>query len=116
MMTTSNFTGLRSFQASAADIPMGTPVCLLNTGRIEDAKNHVAFPVIGVADMAIPADGFGNIAMFSRTFMVRVGGAVTVGEYVPVPGALAHWFLIALESATADGDIIECVPDVVCAS
>lgn len=114
MMTTENTRGLRTFQASDADIPMGTPVILLNTGRIADSRTDVSRPVIGFAGMTIPANGYGTVELVARTFMMKVDGPTTVGEYVPMAGASPLWPFICLDAATAAGDLIEVISGEYC--
>jgi hypothetical protein len=113
-MTTINSTGFGTFRNGAELLAMGEPVCLVS-GVLSRAALSPARPVIGVTAEAIAATAYGAVRTFGGgSYMIRVGEAVAAGEYVPLSGTSMHLQLIALESATAEGDIIECLPALVC--
>jgi hypothetical protein len=117
--TSENTTGYRTFQATAAAIAAGARVAVDSNGLI--SVSGAANDSIGVAVEAVAASGYGTVKLWSApgTFQVLAGAAITRGAALyPIAagkvddagttgGALG---LVALEAATADGDIIEAAP------
>lgn len=113
-MTTSNETGLKTFQATAAALAQAVRVQVNSSGLMLVAG--ATDPAIGVTTEAVAASGYGTVKLFSApgTFLVTAGAAITRGAVlyplaagkVDDTGTTAMG-LVALEAATADGDIIE---------
>jgi hypothetical protein len=113
--TSQNTTGYKTFQATAAAIPLGARVQLNSSGLILVAA--ATDSAIGVAAEAIPASGFGTVQLFTAggTFLMLAGVAITRGAQVfpAAAGKIAATgttalSIVALEAAAADGDVIEC--------
>jgi hypothetical protein len=113
-MTTENTTGFRTFQATAAAIAQAIRVKVDSNGLISAAGATDA--AIGVTIEAVAASGYGNVKLFNApgTFLVTAGAAITRGAvlYPLASGKVDDagttvMGLVALEAATADGDIIE---------
>lgn len=116
-MTTANSTGYKTFQATSTAIGLGKRVKVDSNGQISVASGTEG--AIGVTIEAIAADSYGTVKLFNAggTFIIMANGSVTRGSIVyPAAGgniddsgntALP---LVALEAATAAGDLIECGP------
>jgi hypothetical protein len=117
--TSENTTGYRTFQATAVAIAAGARVAVDSNGLI--SVSGAANDSIGVTVEVVAASGYGTVKLWSApgTFQVLAGAAITRGAALyPIAsgkvddvgttgGALG---LVALEAATADGDIIEAGP------
>ena len=119
MGATYNNTGFKSFTATAAAIGEAVRVKLDSSGLISAASATDYW--IGVTTAAVAASGLGNVKLRNATgtFLVTASAAVAVGGllYPTANGKVDDSIstgnqtgLMALEAATADGDIIEAVP------
>lgn len=116
-MPTTNDSGFKSFTATSTAIALGARVKTNSSGQILVAgATDVA---IGVTTQAIAASGTGTVKLFNApgTYMMLAGAAITAGAqlYPLASGKVDDTGttalpLIALEAATADGDLIECAP------
>lgn len=113
-MTTTNESGLRTFQATAVAIEQATRVAVDSNGLIAAAAATDAD--IGVTTEAIAASGYGTVKLWGApgTFLVQAAGAITRGAtlYTAAAGEVDDSGtypaqLVALEAATAQGDMIE---------
>lgn len=116
-MTTANQSGIRTFTATATAIAEAVRVQVDSNGLISVAG--ATDPAVGVTTEAIAASGRGNVKLFSApgTFLCMAGAAIARGAqlYPLAAGKVddtgtTKIGLVALEAATADGDIIECAP------
>lgn len=117
-MATQNSTGFKTFQATAVAIEEGVRVTLDANGLISAAA--AASTGIGVTVEAIAASGYGTVKLFTGpgTFLIQAAGPVTRGAalYSAAAGEVDdtgtyRLHLVAGEAATAQGDLIECVPN-----
>lgn len=115
--TTSNSSGYRTCQATGTAIALGKRVKFASTGLISVAA--AAEGAIGVTVEAIAADGYGTVKLFNApgTFIIWANAAIAAGAqlYPTAAGGIddagtTALPLIALEAATAQGDLIECGP------
>lgn len=115
--TTSNSSGYRSFQATAAAIVMGKRVKVDSNGLISAAA--AAEGAIGVVTEDVAASGYGTVKLFNAggTFIIWANAAIARGAqiYPTAAGGIddagtTALPLVALEAATAQGDLIECGP------
>lgn len=116
-MTTANSSGYRSFKATAAAIAESIRVTVDSDGLISAAGASTL--AVGVTVEAVAASGYGTVKLFNApgTYLCTAAGAVTRGAHL-YPAAngkvddtgTTKIPLVALEAATADGDIIECAP------
>jgi hypothetical protein len=116
-MATKNESGFKSFQATAVAIERYRRVKVDANGLISLAGNNDA---IGVVIEDVAASGVGTVKLFSApgTMFFTAAGAVTAAAALypaangKVDDAVAGNALgyVALEAATADGDIIEATP------
>ena len=114
-MTTANRTGFKTFTATAAAIAEGVRVKVDSNGLISAAgATEIA---IGVTVEPVAASGIGNVKLFTApgTFLCTASAAITRGAelYPTASGKVddagtTKLGLVALEAATADGDLIEC--------
>jgi hypothetical protein len=116
-MTTSNSSGYRTFQAISAAIGLGKRVKVDSNGLISVAA--AAEGAVGVTVEAVAADGYGTVKLFNAggTFIMCANAAITRGAQVfPTAGGniddagTTALPLVALESATAQNDLIEVAP------
>jgi len=114
-MITSNSTGFKAFTATAAAIAANVRVVLGSGGTISVAG--AADIGIGVTIAVIPASGIGTIKLWSApgTFLMTADGAITIGAvlYFTHEGKVDDTGtykanMISLDTAGADGDVIEC--------
>jgi hypothetical protein len=114
-MTTSNETGYKTFQATAAAIAPYVRVKVDSNGLISVAG--AAEIAIGVTLENIAASGYGSVKLFSATgtWLMTAGAAIARGaELYPLAAGkvddtgTTKIGMVALEAATADGDVIEC--------
>lgn len=113
--TTQNTTGHRTFFATAAAIAPWIRVKVDSNGQISAAA--ASDPWIGVTEEQVAASGAGTVNLVSTrgTILMTASGAITRGAQV-FPAASGKnsasgttaLDMIALEAATADGDVIEC--------
>lgn len=115
--TTANASGYRTFQATAAAIGLGKRVKVDSDGLISVASGTEG--AVGVTVEAIAASGYGTVKLFNAggTFIVCANGSVTRGSILyPAAGGNVDDTgntalpLVALEAATAQGDLIEAAP------
>jgi len=115
--TTANSSGYRTCQATAVAIVMGKRVKYASTGLISVAA--AAEGAIGVTVEDIPASGYGTVKLFNAggTFIIYANAAIAAGaQLYPTAGGgvddagTTALPLVALEAATAQGDLIECGP------
>lgn len=115
--TTANSSGYRAFQATATAIAAYKRVKVDSDGLISVAA--AAEGAIGVTVEAIAASGYGTVKLFNApgTFMVTANAAITRGAqlYPTASGNVddagtTALPLVALEAATASGDVIEAAP------
>jgi len=113
-MTTENTSGYKTFQATAVAIEANVRVVLGSGGTISVAG--ATDLDIGVTQEYIAASGYGTVKLWSApgTFLVQAGGPVTRGAqlYAVAAGEVDDSGtykarLVALEAATAQGDVIE---------
>lgn len=114
-MTTENSSGWKTFQATAAAIGQAIRVKVDSNGLISAAGATDA--AIGVTVEAVASSGYGTVKLFSApgTFLMTAGAAIARGGtlYPLASGKVddtgtTSISMVALEAATADGDIIEC--------
>lgn len=112
-MATQNDSGFKSFTAAAA-ITEGQRV-KISSGNADVAAATDA--AIGVATTAAASGEVVTVKLFSApgTFLCRAGAAITAGaQLYPLAAGKVDdagttaLNLVALEAATADGDLIEC--------
>lgn len=112
--TSQNTTGSRTFNATGSLIPFGARVKVDSAGQISVASASEA--MVGVTHEAVAASGWGTVRMLSApgTFLMLASGAITRGAqvYPAASGKIAGTgttplLMVALEAATADGDVIE---------
>ena len=116
--TTENTTGYRAFTATATAIGVGVRVVLDSSGTISAAGATDNW--IGTTVSAIAASGTGTVRLRNApgTHMFVAAGAVDVGDMLypaasgKVDDVAAGVFtgFQAIDSAAADGDIIEAAP------
>lgn len=115
--TTANSSGYRTCQATGTAIALGKRVKFASTGLISVAA--AAEGAIGVTVEAIAADGYGTVKLFNApgTFIIYANAAIAAGAqlYPTASGGVddagtTALPLVALEAATAQGDLIECGP------
>jgi len=117
MRTAINDSGYKTFKAGTNIIPLGSRVKLTAVDTIDIAGADDA--AIGTAMEDIAAGGYGTIKLFSApgTFYAKASKAITVGTqlYPDVSGKVSSTGggagavilnFIALEPASADGDVI----------
>ena len=118
-MTTENSTGYKTFQATSSAIAPSIRVKVDSSGKI--AAADAADPWIGVTIDAISANGYGTVKLRNApgTKLVTASAAITRGSRLSpaddgkvddASGTGNFTGLLALEAATADGDIIEAAP------
>jgi hypothetical protein len=114
-MGTTNSSGFKTFKATAAAIAEAVRVTYDSNGLI--AASGDTGISIGVTVEPIAASGYGTVKLFASpgTFFMTAGAAITRGAllYPLASGKVddtgtTSIAMIALEAATADGDIIEC--------
>lgn len=115
--TSQNTSGCKTFQATAVALEAYRRVKVDADGLISLAGNNDA---IGVVEHDVAASGYGTVKLFSApgTINFTAGGAVARGAvlYPAANGKVDDVLLgsllgyVALEAATADGDIIEAAP------
>jgi len=117
-MATENTTGFKTFTATGTAIAKNVRVKVDASGEISAAG--VAEVWIGTTTEDIAADGRGTVRLReqSGTHMMTASAAITNGAELwgtasgkvddADPGSGAKIGFVALEAATADGDIIEC--------
>jgi len=112
-----NNTGYKTFQATAVAIAAYIRVKVDSNGLISVAA--AAENAIGVTTEAVAASGYGNVKMWSApgTYLVTAGAAIARGARLfPLAAGkvddtgTTSLNLVALEAATADGDVIEAAP------
>jgi hypothetical protein len=116
-MNTQNDSGFRTFQATAVALEAFVRVTVDSNGLISAAgASDVG---IGVTQEAIAASGYGNVKLFGApgTFLMQTAGPVTRGAalYAAAAGEVDDTGtyalrMVALEAATAQGDVIEMAP------
>lgn len=115
--TSENSSGLRTFQATAAAIAHGARVKVDSNGLISVAA--AAEAAVGVTTEYVAASGYGTVKLFTApgTYLCIAASAVTRGSqlYPAASGKVDDSGttligLVALEAASADGDLIECAP------
>jgi hypothetical protein len=115
--TTTNSSGYRTFQATAVAIALGKRVKVDSDGLISVASGTEG--AVGVTSEAVAASGYGTVKLFNAggTFLMCAHGSVTRGSILyPAAGGNVDDAgntalpLVALEAATAQGDLIECAP------
>jgi hypothetical protein len=114
-ITTTTEGCVKTFQATAAALAQGIRVKVDSAGKMLVAGASDA--AIGVTIEAVAASGYGAVKLFTGpgTFILTAGVAITRGDqvYPAAAGKIAATGttllpLVALEAATADGDLIEC--------
>jgi len=114
-MATENTTGLKTFTATAVAIEAFVRVVLDASGTI--AAAGATDLGIGVTQEAIAASGQGTVKLFSAagTFLIQAAGPVTKAAQVYTAAAgevddsgTYKLNLVAVDTATAQGDVIEC--------
>lgn len=114
---TENSTGFRAFQATAAAIIRGKRVQVDVNGLISVAA--AVDGAVGVTIEDIPASGWGTVKLFNAagTFIIWANAALARGAklFPTAAGGIddagtTALPLVALEAATAQGDLIECGP------
>jgi len=112
-----NNTGYKAFTATAVAIAAYIRVKVDSAGLISVAG--AAENAIGVTTEAIAASGTGTVKLFSApgTYLMTTGAAIARGARLfPIAAGkvddagTTSLNLVALEAATADGDVIECAP------
>lgn len=112
-----NSSGYRAFTATAVALAAYIRVKVDSAGLISVAG--ATDNAIGVTTEAIAASGTGNVKLFSApgTYLVTAGAAIARGArlYPLAAGKVDDAGttaipLVALEAATADGDVIEAAP------
>ena len=114
---TQNSSGYKTFQATAVAIGVGKRVVVDSSGTI--AVAGAAVLAIGVTLENIAASGYGTVKLFNApgTFLMCANAAIVAGTQL-YPTAAGNVDdagttalpLVALEAATAQGDLIECGP------
>jgi hypothetical protein len=113
--TTVNDTGYKAFTATAVAIEKGIIVVLDSSGTISAAA--VTDCSIGVTTEYIAASGTGTVKLWGApgTFEIQAAGVVHCGDqiYAAASGEIDDsgtykLNLVALQAASAQGDIIEC--------
>src|SRR5690348_13999835 len=116
-MTTANSSGFRTFQATSVAISRAKRVKVDSNGLISVAA--ATDGAVGVTIEAIAADGYGTVKLFNApgTFLVTANAAITrCAQLFPTASGnvddagTTALPLVALEAATAQGDIIEAAP------
>jgi hypothetical protein len=119
MATTENSTGYRTFQATNSALATSVRVKVDSNGLISAAS--ATDPWIGVTVCDIAASDYGTIKLrnASGTMLVTASAAISRGSRLyptangkvdDAAGTGVFTGLVALEAATADGDIIEAAP------
>jgi hypothetical protein len=112
-----NTTGYRTFQATATALAPYARVLVDANGLISVAG--ATDSAIGVTTDAVAAGGYGRVKLFSApgTFLLTASGAITRGAalYPTAAGRVddagtTGLGFVALEAATAAGDVIEATP------
>ena len=112
-----NTSGYKSFIATGTAIPAYTRVTVNASGQITAAA--ATDITIGVTMEYIASNGIGNVKLFSApgSFMMTASAAITAGTqlYPTASGRVAGTGttalnLVALDAATAAGDVIEALP------
>lgn len=114
-----NTSGTKAFKGSGADIADFVRVKLNSDGTVSVAAATDAW--IGISQEKIVVGNYGSVRLRNApgTFQVTASGAITVGAQLyptasgkvdDAAGTGNFTGLIAMEAATADGDIIEAVP------
>lgn len=115
--TTTNSSGYKTFQATAVAIVTGKRVTVDSSGLISVAGAAVG--AIGVVTEDVAASGYGTVKLFNAggTFIMWANAAITRGAQIfpTATGGIddagtTALPLVALEAATAQGDLIECGP------
>jgi hypothetical protein len=115
--TTSNSSGFRTFQATATAIALGKRVKVDSNGLISVAA--AAEGAVGVTVEDVAASGYGTVKLFNAggTFIMWANAAIARGAqvYPTAAGGIddagtTALPLVALEAATAQGDLIEVGP------
>lgn len=114
MAATENTTGYRTFQATAVAIEQYVRVTVDSNGLISVAGESDLG--VGVTQEAVAASGYGTVKLFGApgTFLMQAAAAITRGAqlYGKASGEVDDsgtykLRLVALEAATAQGDVIE---------
>ena len=114
-MATQNESGFKTFQATAVALEAFVRVTADANGLISAAGETDLG--IGVVQEAVAASGYGTVKLWTApgTFQIQAAAAVTRGArlYTKAAGEIDdsgtyYLRLVALEAATAQGDIIEC--------
>ncbi len=112
-----NNTGYKTFQATGSAIAAYLRVKVDSNGLISVAG--ATENAVGVTTEAVAASGYGNVKLFNApgTYLVTAGAAIARGARLfPLAGGKVDDTgttaipLLALEAATADGDVIEAAP------
>lgn len=115
--TTANSSGYRAFQATGTAIILGKRVKVDSNGLISVAAANEG--AVGVTVEAIAADGYGTVKLFNApgTFVIWANAAIARGAQIFPTAAggiddsgTTALPLVALEAATAQGDLIEVGP------
>jgi hypothetical protein len=116
--TTSNSSGYRAFQATAVAIAEGIRVTVDSNGLISAAGAAVG--AVGVTTEPIAASGWGTVKLFNAggTFIIQAHATGITKGAILYPAAAGRVDdsgttaipLVALETSTAQGDLIECAP------
>jgi hypothetical protein len=113
--TNENSSGFKTFQATAVALEANVRVTYDSNGLISAAG--ATDLGIGVTQEAIAASGYGTVKLWGApgTYLCQTAGAVTKGAqlYTAASGEVDDsgtykLRLIALDTATAQGDVIEC--------
>jgi len=117
MTTSQNSTGIKTFRATAVAIAAHVRVTIDSAGLISAAGDNDA---IGVTLTPIVASGNGSVKLWSApgTFMVKALTAFAAAAVLyPAAGGTVDdavvgnpLGLVAIDAATAAGDIVEAVP------
>ncbi len=116
-MATENTSGYRTFLNGSSAIDAYLRVKLDNNGKLAVAGATDA--AIGVTTEYIPASGYGTVKLFTGpgTFLVTAGGSINKGArlYPAASGKVAASGttaidLVAIDAASANGDVIEAAP------
>lgn len=113
---TQNNSGFKTFQATAVAIGVGKRVFVDASAPSLIAVAGAAVAAIGVTTENIAASGYGTVKLFNApgTFIMCANAAITAGAQI-YPTASGNIDdagttalpLVALEAATAQGDLIE---------
>jgi hypothetical protein len=116
---TQNSSGFKTFQATAVAIGVGKRVFVDTANPPLIAVAGAAVGAIGVTMENIAASGYGTVKLFGApgTFLMCANAAITAGAQI-FPAASGNIDdagttaipYVALEAATAQGDIIEVAP------